>query len=92
MKKVHIEMGYIPGAIGRIAELHGRYYHDRWAFGLFFETKVATELSVFLKRYDENRDGFWTVAVNGRIEGGIAIDGRHAESDGAHLRWLYPIN
>jgi hypothetical protein len=35
--------GYIPGAIGRIVELHGRYYHEHWGFDLFFESKVATE-------------------------------------------------
>ena len=35
--------GYIPGAIGRVAELHGRYYHEYWSFDLFFESKVATE-------------------------------------------------
>lgn len=80
--------GYCPGSIGRIAEIHGRYYHDQWGFGCFFEAKVATEFSAFLERYDENRDGFWTVSANGRIEGAIAIDGIHAETDGAHLRWF----
>lgn len=37
-----IESGYIPGSIGRIAELHGTYYHDHWGFGLYFEAMVAT--------------------------------------------------
>ena len=86
--EIRIEEGYIPGAIGRIAELHGKYYHDHWTFGLFFEAKVATELSEFLKRYDENRDGFWMITMNCRVEGAIVIDGSHAESDGAHLRWF----
>ena len=88
MDEIKIEMGYIPGAIGRISELHGQYYHEQWAFGLFFEAKVAGEFSEFLKRYDENRDGFWTVSVGGRVEGAIAIDGIHADHDGAHLRWF----
>jgi hypothetical protein len=37
--------GYIPGAIGRVAELHGTYYYKHWGFHLFFESKVAIELS-----------------------------------------------
>ncbi|MDI7261858.1 MAG: GNAT family N-acetyltransferase [Thermodesulfobacteriota bacterium] len=80
--------GYIPGAIGRIAELHGTYYHQNWGFGLFFEAKVATELSEFLSRFDESRDGFWIVCKNDQVEGGIAIDGIKAATAGAHLRWF----
>lgn len=80
--------GYVPGAIGRISELHATYYHENWDFGLFFEAKVATELSQFLSRFDQERDGFWTVCFNNRVEGSIAIDGLKAESEGAHLRWF----
>jgi GNAT superfamily N-acetyltransferase len=87
MNKV-ILIGYIPGAIGRIAELHATYYHRYWGFGLFFEAKVAMELSEFLRRFDEKRDGFWTVSLSNRVEGSIAIDGVKASTDGAHLRWF----
>ena len=80
--------GYTPGAIGRIAELHATYYHRYWGFGLFFEAKVATELSEFLSRFDESRDGFWTICFNNRVEGSIAIDGIKALTEGAHLRWF----
>ncbi|WP_319521293.1 GNAT family N-acetyltransferase [uncultured Desulfosarcina sp.] len=80
--------GYIPGAIGRISELHGAYYHKHWGFGLFFEAKVATELSEFLMRYDAEKDGIWVASQDGRIEGAIVMDGIHAETDGAHLRWF----
>ena len=45
---VEIAAGYTPGAIGRVAEMHGTYYHREWGFGLYFEAKVATELSAFL--------------------------------------------
>lgn len=88
MSDVEIFRGYVPGSIGRVAELHGTYYHNHWGFGLFFEAKVATELSAFLGRYDEGRDGFWTALLGGRVEGSIAIDGTHAKSEGAHLRWF----
>lgn len=85
---VTIARGYVPGAIGRIAGLHGTYYADHWGFGLFFEAKVATELSAFLTDYDAGRDSLWTAAVDGRVEGGIVIDGTHAARSGAHLRWF----
>lgn len=88
MSEIKIATGYVPGALGRVVELHGAYYHNHWKFGLFFESKVALELSEFLKRYDENTDGFWTVLVDGRVEGSISIDGIHADSQGAHLRWF----
>jgi GNAT superfamily N-acetyltransferase len=88
MPAVQIIPDYVPGAIGRVTELHAAYYHREWGFGLFFESKVATELAEFLGRYDEGRDGFWTAQVDGRIEGAIAIDGLHAGSEGAHLRWF----
>jgi len=80
--------GYIPGAIGRISELHGTYYHKHWSFHLFFESKVAIELSEFLRRFDEARDGFWVASVEDKIAGSIAIDGIHHDSQGAHLRWF----
>jgi len=80
--------GYIPGAIGRIAELHGTYYHKHWGFDLFFESKVATELSEFLRRSSEGRDGFWVASIEEKIVGAIAIDGANHDSKGAHLRWF----
>jgi GNAT superfamily N-acetyltransferase len=85
---VRIIRGYVPCAIGRVAEMHAAYYHREWGFGLFFESRVATELAAFLGRYDEERDGFWTAQVGKCIEGAIAIDGAHAEDEGAHLRWF----
>ncbi len=83
MSGVEIVKGYIPGTIGRVAEMHGTYYHQHWGFGLFFEARVASELSAFFGRYDENWDGFWTVSLKGRIEGSITIDGIHAGDYGS---------
>lgn len=88
MPEFKITKGYVPGSIGRVAELHGIYYHKNWNFGLFFEAKVASELAQFLGRYEEGRDGFWTVSVKDRVEGAIAIDAIHGMEEGAHLRWF----
>jgi GNAT superfamily N-acetyltransferase len=87
MKDVKLS-GYIPGAIGRIAEIHGTYYHKHWGFDLFFESKVAIELSEFLRRLNETQDGFWVASLGEKIVGAIAIDGVNHEGKGAHLRWF----
>jgi len=79
---------YIPGALGRITELHARYYHEHWGFDLFFEAKVATEMAGFLERYDPARDGLWVAVTDQRIVGSIAINGQEADTRGARLRWL----
>jgi hypothetical protein len=41
MSEVQIARGFIPGSLGRVAELQGTYYHQHWGFGLFFEAKIA---------------------------------------------------
>ncbi len=80
--------GYIPGAIGRIAELHGTYYSKHWGFDLFFESKVAIELSEFLLCFNEDHDGLWVARAEEKIVGSITIDGVNHNSQGAHLRWF----
>ena len=88
MSDIVLKKGYIPGSLGRITELHGTYYHQHWNFTLFFEAKVASEISEFLERYNEKTDGFWTASRGERVEGSITIDGMNAEKEGAHLRWF----
>jgi GNAT superfamily N-acetyltransferase len=83
-----IVLGYRPGAIGRITELHGSYYHEHWGFDLFFESKIAVELSEFLNRYRQDRDGLWLAVTDGTINGSIVVDGIAADQEGAHLRWF----
>lgn len=83
-----IHKGYISGCIGKVVELHARYYHRLVGFDLAFECKVAQELSEFCRRYDEQCDGLWLAMHDGEIEGSIAIDGSGAAQDGAHLRWF----
>jgi GNAT superfamily N-acetyltransferase len=81
-------IGYVPGAIGRITELHANYYKRHWDFGLFFESKVATELSEFLNRFHPGHDGFWLAMVDDKIVGAVAIDGKEVKTSGARLRWF----
>lgn len=83
-----IHMGYVPGCIGRIAELHANYYAATAGFGLAFEAKVAAELAAFCERYVESRDGLWLARDGDVIQGSIVIDGAHYAEQGAHLRWF----
>lgn len=86
--KIYSLCGYIPGAIGRIVEMHAVYYSRHWNFGLFFEAKIATELSAFLSRFNPSRDCFLTLCQHHQVKGSIAIDGSEADTEGAHLRWF----
>ncbi len=87
MDTVQILSGYIPGAIGKVVELHATYYAQQWGFGLLFEAKVATGLASFLSRFDDRYDGFWIAVHDQRIVGSITIDGSEAAMTGGHLRW-----
>jgi GNAT superfamily N-acetyltransferase len=81
-------IGYTPGALGRIVEMHGTYYAAHWGLGLYFEAKVAAEMGEFLSRFDAAHDGAWFAQVEGVIVGGIVIDGGRADDEGARLRWF----
>ena len=80
--------GYIPGALGRVVELHGRYYHLHWNFGLYFEKLVATELAEYLGRQDSKQDGFWVAQINGQVVGSVTIDSSGEPNGLARLRWF----
>ena len=54
--------GYYPGAVGKITEIHAVYYHENWGFDVSFETQVGRELSEFVSRFEEERDGLWAVS------------------------------
>lgn len=88
MEDFKLISGYIPGVIGRIAELHALYYSEYWNFGKFFEIKVTTELSRFINNLNEEKDQIFSFAIDGRIEGSISIDGSSENENIAHLRWF----
>ncbi len=86
--KRSIIKGYRPGAIGKITELHALYYHRYWGFDLYFERKVAQEMTEFMGRFDSTRDGLWLAVRRKEIVGSIAVDGSVVNQEGAHLRWF----
>jgi GNAT superfamily N-acetyltransferase len=80
--------GYFPGVIGKITQEHAIYYYENWGFDISFETQVGIELSEFLTRFQENRDGFWVATLEGKFAGAIAIDRNQESNEEARLRWF----
>jgi GNAT superfamily N-acetyltransferase len=87
-----VKAGYSAGCIGRVAELHARFYSRLVNFGLPFEAKVAREMADFLEQFQEGRDGIWLAMHGDEIHGSVVIDGSHASEQGAHLRWFITSN
>jgi GNAT superfamily N-acetyltransferase len=83
-----VHVGYRPGCIHRILELHEDYYSRESGFGKSFELKIANDLSEFMARYNEETDLLLLGLVEGTLEGSLVIDGAKAEQHGAHLRWF----
>ena len=81
-----IVQGYRPGSIGRIAEMHGRYYAREWGFPPSFEAGVARSLADFVDGYDAARDGLWLLDGDLVLASIALIGPRGAEP--ARLRWF----
>jgi hypothetical protein len=68
---VIIRESYTSGCIGRIVDLHARYYSQASGFGLTFEAKVARELAQFCERLQCGRDGIWLLECDGQVQGRV---------------------
>ena len=88
MSDFELMAGYMPGVIGRVAELHAKYYSENWGFHSFLEAKVATELSSFIEHYNIDKDCIYSVLKDGKIEGSVSIDTTSEVNNIAHLRWF----
>lgn len=89
MSEITLHTGYLPGALGRITELHGIYYDSHWGLGLYFEAKAATEMVELLLRFNPAQDGIWLATAGQEIIGSVLIDGKNAaQGEGARLRWF----
>ena len=85
---IDIHEGLLPGAIGRVAEMHGRYYAREWAMGTFFEARVASGMAEFSQRLNRPANRIWLALQAGEIVGSIAVDGEDLGEGKAHLRWV----
>lgn len=86
--RVVLRVGPIAGALGRIVEMHARYYAGVAGFGSPFERAVAIELADFLGRVERPTNRLWLAVRGDRIVGSIAIDGEDLGPGTAHLRWF----
>jgi GNAT superfamily N-acetyltransferase len=85
---VTLRVGYEPGAIGRIGELHGRYYAEVWKSGAAFEILMLRELCEFVERYDKNRDLLITAHRAGELIGSAVVIGGAMKPSRAQLRFV----
>ena len=82
---LEIARGYRPGIIGRMVEMHARYYARYANFGQPFESLVASDMAELMGRLHNPRNEVWVALDGARIVGSIAIDGE-GERGGAVLR------
>lgn len=85
---VALHRGYLPGAVGRITQMHASYYARLVGFGEYFECKVASELAAFVPRLEHADNGLWLATMGDEIVGSIALDVTGAAEPNAHLRWF----
>jgi GNAT superfamily N-acetyltransferase len=85
---IELRRGYDPGLIGRVGELHGRYYADAWGVGAAFEIMMIRDLCDFIEHCDPNRDIILSAFLEGILMGSISILGEKAEGEGAQLRFF----
>jgi DNA-binding MarR family transcriptional regulator/GNAT superfamily N-acetyltransferase len=85
---IEVKAGFQPGALGRIAEMQGRYYARVWNFPPVFEAKIASGLADFVPRLGNPVNQMWLATQAGQIRGSIAIDGEDLGGGKAHLRWV----
>jgi GNAT superfamily N-acetyltransferase len=79
----------VPGTLGEVVSLHGRWYARHWNFGTYFEALVARDLGAFFAAFDPRRDGFWVVRDDAAaVIGSISIVGPRALDSPARLRWF----
>jgi GNAT superfamily N-acetyltransferase len=85
---VEIRRGYEPGLIGRVGELHGRYYATAWGSGAPFELMMTREFCDFIEQYDVEKDLVLSAHIGGVMVGSISMIGRKPGPDGAQLRFF----
>jgi GNAT superfamily N-acetyltransferase len=84
---INVRTGYWPGAIGRIGELHGRYYAQTWGSGAPFEIQMLRELCTFVEQYDPQRDVLITAHIGELLIGSTVVIGTPAAGE-ARLRFV----
>jgi GNAT superfamily N-acetyltransferase len=85
---IEIRRGYEPGLIGRVGELHGRYYAVAWGSAAPFEILVTREFCEFIEHYDAEKDLVLSAHIDGVLAGSISMLGHDPSLDGVQLRFF----
>jgi GNAT superfamily N-acetyltransferase len=86
--EIEVHQGYEPGLVGRVGELHGRYYAEAWGSGAPFEIMMTREFCDFIEDYDSERDLVLSAHKDGVMIGFIAILGQKVKPEGVQLRFF----
>lgn len=76
----------LPGDLGYMTYMHGRYYAQCEGYSMEFEGYVSKTFSEFVERYDAKNDKVWLALFHNRIVASIAIVKRSANE--GQLRWF----
>jgi GNAT superfamily N-acetyltransferase len=68
-----LRSGYQPGVVGRIGELHGRYYADAWGSGAGFEMQVLRGLCDFVDAAEPRTHLLLTAHAGDTMIGSAAV-------------------
>ncbi|WP_263770441.1 GNAT family N-acetyltransferase [Propionivibrio soli] len=85
---IRLLRGYTPGLVGRLGELHGRYYAKVWGSGAPFEILITREICDFIEHYDPEEDLILSAHFKDEIIGSISMLGKNAGTDGVQLRFF----
>ena len=85
---MEIHRGYEPGLVGRLGELHGRYYAQAWGSGAPFEILITRDICDFIEQYDTEKDLVLSAHIGNVLAGSISMVGRTAEPGAAQLRFF----
>jgi GNAT superfamily N-acetyltransferase len=85
---IEIHRGYEPGLVGRVGELHGRFYATAWGSGAPFELLITREFCDFIEQYDPEKDLVLSAHIRGVLVGSISMVGRKPGFYEAQLRFF----
>jgi GNAT superfamily N-acetyltransferase len=88
LSRIELHRGYEPGLVGRVSELHGRFYATAWGSGAPFEIMMARDFCDFIEHYDPEKDLVLSSHISGVMVGSISILGQNPEPDGVQLRFF----
>jgi GNAT superfamily N-acetyltransferase len=86
--EVEICRGYEPGLVGKVGELHGRFYSEAWGVEAPFEIQMTREFCDFVEHYNPQQDLLLSAHLDGELIGSISVLGQKPEPDGVQLRFF----